>query len=584
MARFINIALTLAAGVVLATLASPSGLAQAAAAQGGRPAAAGAPAAAMAGPAHPRTVVTFAWGGSLASQMPSLPMFRAYGMHASYFVASGLVCVLSQAECQKSSPYLSIGDIRKITADGDEIGGLSVLHERLTALPTAEAKREICDDRSNLYRWGLRPTDFAYPFAAVNKAVQALTSECGYDAGLGAGDLQGAGLCTTCAWAETIPPKNPLDVRAPIEVNSVHTSWSASTFESAVQGAQRHGGGWVIFTIHSLCPASCPLGTTTSVLGSVLKWLHGQAGNNTVVETMRQVIGGPLRPPVAGPAPRARPPAGVFNASLVKAKHGRPSCFQEADYGGTAASFTYQPAAGLHGSAAETVRVTKAGSGNAKLLQKLDLGVCAPSVSSGHAYTAAAWYKSGRPTQIEIYRRTSLGGWVYWVTSPSFRASASWRRASWTTPATPAGTTAISFGLTANSIGSQITTTDYSLKIAKSRRVLILLAGLLLVILAAGLITHGHYRYVRYTRAEAADAEAADAEAANPETVSPETVNSPVLNPQAANPHVANPHVANPQAADQRVDGRRVDGRRVAKAEIANDESATAQFPAQPPG
>jgi len=602
MARFIHIALTLAAGVVLAAgavlaaLASPANPALAAAAQSGRPAAAKAPAAAQAGAASPRTVVTFAWGGGLASQLPSLPMFREYGMHATYFVASGLVCVLSQAECQKSSPYLSLGDLRKIAADGDEVGGLSVLHERLTDLPTAEAKREICDDRSNLYRWGLRPTDFAYPFADVNPAVETLTRECGYNAGLGAGDLQGAGLCVGCAWAETIPPKNPMDVRAPIEVNSVRTTWSASTFESVVRGAQSHGGGWVVFTIHDLCPANCVLGTTAPVLGSVLKWLHGQAGRNTVVETMRQVIGGPLKPPVAGPAGRALPPSGVFNATLAKAKSGRPSCFQEAEYGGTAASFSYDRAGGLHGSGAETVRVTKSGSGNAKLLQKLDLGACAPSVTSGRAYTARVWYKSSSPTRIEIYRRTSVGDWDYWVTSPPFRASASWRLASWTTPATPPGTAALSFGLTATSAGSHVTTTDYSLKIAKNHRALILLAGLLLVILAAGLITHGHYRYVRYNRAEAAaDAAAAEAEAAglltaDPQTadlpvisapvISPPVVSRPVLSPPVANsgPPVANSGAAGPQAADQRMAGRRA-----ARPEPANDESATAQFPAQPP-
>ena len=45
--------------------------------------------------ASSRVVVTFAWGGGLADQMPALPMFRRYGMHATYFVPSGLMCTLS---------------------------------------------------------------------------------------------------------------------------------------------------------------------------------------------------------------------------------------------------------------------------------------------------------------------------------------------------------------------------------------------------------------------------------------------------------------------------------------------------------
>ena len=444
--------------------------------------------------------------------MPSLPMFRKYGMHATYFVASGLVCLLSQAECQKTSPYLTIGDIHEIAGAGNEIGGLSVLHQQLTTMPASEAQREICDDRSNLFRWGYRPTDFAYPFAEVNPTVERLVKACGYNAGLGTGTLRGAGRCQTCAWAETIPPKNPANVRTPIEVNSVNTTWTARTYESIVEGAQQHGGGWVIFTIHDICPTDCQLGTSPAILGSVLKWLHGQASQNVAVKTMRQVIGGPVRPAVAGPAPRAFPAPGVANANLVQASGSDPACFQESDYGVGAARFTYRPTGGPHGSATETLRVTDPGSGNAKLLQAMDLGLCAPSVRPGRSYTAGVWYKSSSPTQLEIYRRTLLGGWAYWTTSPVFPATTSWRKAAWTTPAVPPGVTGLSFGLTAKSVVT-ITTTDYSLTVAKNHRALIFLAVLLVALLAAGLIARGHYRYVRYDRAEAASAEAA-AEAA----------------------------------------------------------------------
>jgi peptidoglycan/xylan/chitin deacetylase (PgdA/CDA1 family) len=514
MARVVRVAAILMAGVAVATFASPSGLALAGATQSGRPV------TAKAGATGGKTVVTFAWGGGLADQMPSLPIFQKYGMHATYFVASGLVCLLGQAECRKSSPYLTIGDLHRIAADGDEIGGLSVLHQQLTTVPVAEAKREICDDRSTLAGWGFRPTDFAYPFAAVNPTVEALTRECGYNAGLGTGTLRGAGLCNTCAWAETIPPQNSMNVRTPIEVNSVNTTWTVSTYESIVKDAQRRGGGWIIFTIHDICPTDCQLGTTPAMLGSVLKWLHGQARRGTVVKTMRQVIGGPVRPPVSGPAPRALPPSGVVNANLIKANGGQPACFQEVDYGGTVASFAYRPTGGPDRSATETVHISSSGSGNAKLLQTMDLGLCAPSVSPGHAYTAGVWYKASCQTQIEVYRRTLTGDWIYWATSPVFPVSTSWKHAAWTAPAVPAGTTALSFGLTTHSDGT-ITTTDYSLKVAKSDRALILLAVGLGVIVAAGLIARGHYRYVRYTEAQVAAAEAVNAESEAAGSVGP---------------------------------------------------------------
>jgi peptidoglycan/xylan/chitin deacetylase (PgdA/CDA1 family) len=453
-----------------------------------------------------KTVVTFAWGGGLADQMPSLPMFRKYGMHATFFVPSGLVCMLGQAQCRKSSPYLTIADLRKIAAYGNEIGGLSVTHQNLATMPVAEAKRQICDDRSNLFGLGFRPTDFAYPFALVTPAIEALTRACGYNAGLGTGTLKGADRCNKCAVAETIPPKNPFNIRTPVEVNSVRTTWIPRTYESIVADAQRHGGGWIIFTLHDICKTNCKLGTSPAILGAVLKWLHGQESHNTVVKTMGQVIGGPLRPAVAGPAPRALPPPGVVNANLAQASGSIPACFQKVTGGGTVASFTYQPSGGPHGSAAETIRVTKAGTVAAKLLPAMDLGLCAPSVSSGHAYTSGVWYKSSRQTQIEIYRRTSLGSWAYWTSSPVFPASTSWRQAAWTTPAVPPGTTALSFGLTAY-VGTMYTS-DYSLKLAKSYKALILIGVLLFVIVAAALIARGYYRYAKYIKAEAADAEA----------------------------------------------------------------------------
>ena len=76
-------AVILAAGIVVAAVWLPSGQASAA------PVHARVHAARHAA-ARPKVVVTFAWGGGLADQMASLPIFRKYGMRATYFVPSGL--------------------------------------------------------------------------------------------------------------------------------------------------------------------------------------------------------------------------------------------------------------------------------------------------------------------------------------------------------------------------------------------------------------------------------------------------------------------------------------------------------------
>lgn len=497
------------AAVMLTAVAVP---ASAAVQQGAKPAVSGR--AAQAPPPvipvtppgeHPKTVITFAWGGGWASQMQTLSVFRHYHMHATYFVPTGLVCTKSNAQCGHS-PYLTLGDIRTIASYGNEIGGLSVLHQNLTTIPVAEAKREVCDDRMNLFHWGFQPTDFAYPFAAENATIERITRQCGYNAGLGAGELRGGGQCNLCAYAETLPPQTPMLVRAPDEVNAFkHHYWTLSTYKSIVRGAQGHDGGWIFLTIHSICKQACAYGITLGQLRQVLSWLQSQKKYNVQVKTMRQVIGGPVRPAVAGPAPRRLPYPGVANSKLVKTtttKQGPlPVCFQRASYGRNSTSFSYSPAGGPNGDPTETVRVTKWASGGAKLLPVMDLGACSPTVTGGRQYTVGVWYKSSNPTQIEIYCRNQLGDWFYWTTSPGFAATDSWKQASFTTPFVPAGITAMSFGLTANG-NITITSTAYSIGPAKSRRALVLLGFFVFAVVAGALITRGQLRYRKHIRAE----------------------------------------------------------------------------------
>ncbi len=141
-----------------------------------------------------------------------------------------------------------------------------------------------------------------------------------------------------------------------------------------MQTAQHHGGGWVVFLIHDICPAYCTYGITSTQLTQVLSWIHGQRDSGLKVETVHQVIGGAVKPAVAGPAPAPIGGTGVANADLAAAAGSYPARFQPAHYGDNRASFSYQPSGGPGGSATETVSLTGAQSGDAKLLQETDLG------------------------------------------------------------------------------------------------------------------------------------------------------------------------------------------------------------------
>ncbi len=456
-------------------------------------------AAAAGEPPGVRTVVTFTWGGGLADQMGALPIYQRYRMHATFYVPSGLVCQPATEPGCTHLPYLTLSEIHQIAADGNEIGGLSVEHIPLVGLPAAEAQREICDDRLNLTRWGFRVTDFAYPFAEVNHTLQVLTRRCGYNSGLGTGQLRGAGLCLDCAWAETIPPRNPYVLRTPIEVASVGTTWSPATFENIVTGAQRHGGGWIIFTIHDVCPHTCALGVTKPELSSVLGWLSRQASHGVSVRTVRQVIAGPVRPAVTGPRPRRIPPPGVVNSRLSAiAPGGLPACFQTGRYGTNHATFRYQRHAGPGRAGAEVISLTQRRSGTAQLVPALDLGACAPEVSAGRSYTVGAWYKSTQPVVFNVYYRTQVGSWKFWVTSPSMPASQGWTQAHWTAPVVPSGASAVSFGVALSSDGT-VATSRYSLEGARYSSTRLIVAGvvaaLLVAAVAAPMIRHRRDRH-----------------------------------------------------------------------------------------
>ena len=432
-----------------------------------------------------RTVVTFTWGGGLADQIGALPAFQHYRMHATFYVPSGLVCQSGSGPGCPRSPYLTLGEVRQIAADGNEVGGLSVQHVPLASLPAAEAQREICDDRVNLTHWGFRVTDFAYPFALVNQTLQNLARRCGYNSALGTGQLRGAGLCPHCAWAETIPPRNPYLLRAPIEVASVGTTWSPATFEKIVTGAQQHGGGWIIFTVHDVCAQACALGVTRPELDSVLGWLARQAGHGVSVRTVRQVIGGPVRPAVAGPAPRPIPPPGVVNSGLTAvAAGGTPACFQAGRYGTNHATFRYQRRAGPGGTGAEVISLTQRKSGTAQIVPTMDLGACAPAATAGRRYTLGAWYKSSGPVVFNTYLRTATGSWAFWTSSPPLAASRGWTQGTWTAPPVPSGATAVSFGLALNSDGT-LATTRYSLAPVRYTSTRLIVFG---VLVAAALI------------------------------------------------------------------------------------------------
>jgi peptidoglycan/xylan/chitin deacetylase (PgdA/CDA1 family) len=404
--------------------------------------------------AAPNTVVTLTFDDGVADAYQAGAMLSDHGMQGTFFVNSGPI---------GSTGYMTRAQLDSLAAGGHEIGGHTVTHADLVPLSPDEAKRQICNDRVTLLGWGFPVTSFAYPYSSLTPQVETLVQQCGYNSARQVGDIVSPDGCGDCDFAETIPPADPYYTRAP---SSVQPDWTLGQLEGLVTQAQQHNGGWVQLVFHHVCDNCGAYAVSPSTLSALLDWLQARVTDGTVaVKPVNQVMTGSVEPGVPGPPPPAPAPYGVnglTNPGLESSADGvLPDCWQAAGFGTNSYAVTRTRTA-HSGSWAAQLSVSSWTSGDRKLVSKLDLGQCSPSVAPGHVYQLSSWYTSSIAVPFVVYYRNASGAWAYWKTSPVQPASSGWRQASWTTPAVPAGATALSFGLTLTGVGT-VTTDDYAL-------------------------------------------------------------------------------------------------------------------------
>lgn len=402
------------------------------------------------GIATAETIVTLTFDDGTSDQYQVGAMLRARGMHATFFVNS--------ASVGASSNNMTWAELRDLAADGNEIGSHTVNHVRLTDLDTSEVMRQVCNDRAAITSQGLRVTSFAYPFTATNETVKSIVQTCGFNSARG-GQI--------ARFGETIPPADLYDTRTA----ESDTSGSAK-LAGYVEDAERNGGGWVQLLLHRVCATagSCgSSGITTADLTEFLDWLQPRAANGTVVKTVDDVIGGTVRPIVTGPPPES--PSGpnmLWNPSLEQDANddGVSDCWERTGFGTNTSSWS-RTTDSHSGTFAEKVEISNYTSGDQKLMTRLDLGSCAPSVNPGQGYTLGAWYKSSAPVYFTVFTRNSAGGWSWWRNGALLPPSVGWTQAVFVTPAIPDGATGLSFGLALGATGF-LTVDDLSMEVDAS--------------------------------------------------------------------------------------------------------------------
>ena len=413
----------------------------------------------------PTTIVSLTFDDTFADQFQVGALVAARGMHATFFVNSGRVNLAGS---------MSQGQLLSLQQQGNEIAGHTVSHADLPTLDLDEERRQICNDRVALLGLGLQVASFAYPFGDANVATEQIVAACGYTSARGVGDLVSPPGCRGCAFANPVPPTDPFKAKTN---DSIKIDTTLDMLELYVTQAEDNGGGWVPIVMHHVCDGCDPLSVSPATLAAFLDWLAARADAGTVVRTVHEVMGGPVLPGVPGPPPSVPATAGnlLQNPSLESDTNGDgvPECWQRGGSGTNTATYTLTGTA-ADGAVAQRIDVTSFSSGARRLVSRQDLGSCAPAVIAGHAYTMAAQYLATSPPRFTVYYRTSSGGWVYFTQSPTFPVTASYARATFTTPPLPAGATAISIGLSLYDVGS-LTMDAYELRDADTTPPLITL-------------------------------------------------------------------------------------------------------------
>jgi peptidoglycan/xylan/chitin deacetylase (PgdA/CDA1 family) len=227
------------------------------------------------------TVVTIQFDDGTADQYGALAILNAHGMHATFYVNSGVV---------GDAAHLSWSQLSDLAAAGNEIAGHTVSHANIKKLKTGPARQEVCGDRVTLFDHGFQPVSFAYPFGSFDADSKAVVAACGYNSGRGV-----SGVNDRKVFAETIPPLDAYATRTPPNPKQNTT---LATIEGYIAAAENNGGGWVQLVFHHLCDQCDAYSISPVNFTALLDWLQPRVATGTTVSATAAVVGGPVQPPV----------------------------------------------------------------------------------------------------------------------------------------------------------------------------------------------------------------------------------------------------------------------------------------------
>lgn len=215
-------------------------------------------------------------------------------------------------------------------------------------------------------------------------------------------------------------------------------------------GSTPSSASWAVATWDT---PQVPGGTTAMSFGLVISGVGTLATDDYALASIS-----PAAPAIVDPV--------VLDSSLETDGNsdGVPDCWFRGGYGINNATFS-RVADAHSGFWGERLVVSSLLSGDRKLLPTLDNGQgnggCAPTAKENTRYRLGVWYRADATAQLIGYYRDAAGLWHWWFASSYGPSIIDWTLAARITPLTPAGTTAISFGIGLATTGTLITD-DYS--------------------------------------------------------------------------------------------------------------------------
>jgi peptidoglycan/xylan/chitin deacetylase (PgdA/CDA1 family) len=215
------------------------------------------------------TVVSLTFDDGDADNYSVRSVLAKNNLLATFYVVSGFT---------NSSGYMTDDQLRDLYNDGNEIGGHTLSHVKLTDVRGEDLKREVCQDRANLVAYGFEVTSFAYPFGHYDDEAMQTVIDCGYGNARGVSD-----------GPEIIPPVNAHGLRA---MPYIVSDTRLPKMQRYVTEVEKNGGGWTIFVFHHVCDGCDKYAVTLDVFTKFAGWLGEQQSNGLVVKTVGEVMEG----------------------------------------------------------------------------------------------------------------------------------------------------------------------------------------------------------------------------------------------------------------------------------------------------